>query len=61
VNERSKTLRELAERVAALLPPQVEDVVLTGSTSRGIADELSDIELLVIKSRQAQERLLEPL
>jgi hypothetical protein len=55
VNERSKTLRELAERVAALLPPHVEDVVLTGSTSRGIADELSDIELLVISDALSDE------
>jgi len=48
VSERSETLRARAERVAALLPPHVEDVVLTGSAARGMADELSDIELLVV-------------
>jgi predicted nucleotidyltransferase len=41
-------LRELAQRVADSLPPVAEDVVLTGSTSRGAADELSDVELLVV-------------
>jgi hypothetical protein len=41
-------LRELAQRVAEALPQVAEDVVLTGSTSRGVADELSDIELLVV-------------
>jgi hypothetical protein len=35
-------------RLAERLPDGVEDVVLTGSTSRGVADELSDIELLVV-------------
>ena len=45
---RSDELRAVAERVVALLPPSVTDVVLTGSTSRGVADELSDVELLVI-------------
>jgi hypothetical protein len=48
VNERSESLRALAVRVAELLPGHVTDVVLTGSTSRGVADELSDIELLAI-------------
>jgi hypothetical protein len=41
-------LRELAERIAAALPPVVEEVVLTGSVSRGVADELSDIEMLLV-------------
>ncbi|HZC76022.1 MAG TPA: nucleotidyltransferase domain-containing protein, partial [Gaiellaceae bacterium] len=48
VTQRSRKLRARAESVAALLPAYVEDVVLTGSASRGIADDLSDIELLVI-------------
>jgi nucleotidyltransferase-like protein len=48
VTGRSETLRELAGRVAELLPEHVEDVVLTGSTARGMADELSDVELLAI-------------
>ena len=45
---RSLELRRLAQRIADALPPVVEEVVLTGSVSRGAADELSDIEMLVI-------------
>jgi hypothetical protein len=46
---RSKTLRMLAQRVADALPAEVaEEVVLTGSVSRGSADEVSDIEMLVV-------------
>jgi predicted nucleotidyltransferase len=46
---RSKTLRALAQRVADGLPADVaEEVVLTGSVSRGVADEVSDIEMLVV-------------
>src|SRR4051812_5753351 len=45
---RSVELRALAQAVADALPPEVEEVVLTGSVSRGVADELSDIELLVV-------------
>jgi hypothetical protein len=46
--ERSRELRALAERVAGALPETVSDAVLTGSTSRGVADEHSDVELLAI-------------
>ena len=46
---RSKTLRTLAQRVADALPADVaEEIVLTGSVSRGVADEVSDIEMLVV-------------
>ena len=45
---RSEELRALAQRVADALPPEAIEVVLTGSVSRGVADELSDIELLVV-------------
>jgi hypothetical protein len=38
----------VAGRIAAELPPVVEEVVLTGSVSRGVADEISDIEMLVV-------------
>ena len=38
----------LARRVASGLPPAAVEIVLTGSTSRGVADERSDIELLVV-------------
>jgi predicted nucleotidyltransferase len=45
---KSDELRELAQRIADALPPAVEEVVLTGSVSRGVADERSDIEMLVV-------------
>lgn len=45
---RSKELRALAQRVADALPPPVVEVVLTGSVSRGVADDVSDIEMLVV-------------
>lgn len=46
---RSEDLRTLAQRVADDLPPELTDeVVLTGSVSRGVADEVSDIEMLVV-------------
>ena len=46
----SKTseLRAVAERIVVALPAVVEEVVLTGSVSRGLADDLSDIEMLLI-------------
>jgi predicted nucleotidyltransferase len=47
----STKLRMLAQRVADALPAEVaEEVVLTGSVSRGVADEVSDIEMLVVVS-----------
>jgi len=47
--ERSRELHDLAQRVTDALPPEVaEEVVLTGSVSRGVADEVSDIEMLVV-------------
>lgn len=49
---RLSELRELAERIAAGLPAVAEDVVLTGGVSRGVADELSDIEMLVVTPEQ---------
>ena len=45
---RSEELRALAQRIADALPPEAIEVVLTGSVSRGVADEVSDIELLVV-------------
>jgi predicted nucleotidyltransferase len=46
---RSEELRSLAQRVADALPAAVaQEVVLTGSVSRGVADEVSDIEMLVV-------------
>jgi len=47
--ERSQELQDLAQRVADALPLEVaEEVVLTGSVSRGVADEVSDIEMLIV-------------
>ena len=43
---------ELAQRIADALPPEVVEVVLTGSVSRGMADEVSDIEMLVVTAEQ---------
>jgi predicted nucleotidyltransferase len=46
---RSDDLRTLAKRVADALPVElVEEVVLTGSVSRGVADDVSDVEMLVV-------------
>jgi hypothetical protein len=46
---RSERLRTLAQQVADALPAEVaEEIVLTGSVSRGVADEVSDIEMLVV-------------
>jgi hypothetical protein len=41
-------LLAVARRIADALPPSVEEVVLTGSVSRGVADDVSDIEMLVV-------------
>lgn len=43
---RSDELRAVAQHVADALP--VDEVALTGSVSRGVADHVSDIELLVV-------------
>ena len=46
---RSDALRALAQRVTDALPAETaEEVVLTGSVSRGMSDEISDIEMLVV-------------
>ena len=45
---RSEELRALAQRVADAFPPEAVEVVLTGSVSRGVADEVSDVEMLVV-------------
>jgi predicted nucleotidyltransferase len=48
-NERSQQLQGLAQRVADALPLEVaEEVVLTGSVARGVADDVSDIEMLIV-------------
>ncbi len=46
---RNDDLRRLAQRVVDALPAELAlEVVLTGSVSRGMADEVSDIEMLVV-------------
>ncbi|MES1246353.1 MAG: nucleotidyltransferase domain-containing protein, partial [Actinomycetota bacterium] len=45
-------LRALAQRVADELPADVVEVVLTGSVSRGMDDETSDVEMLVVTEEQ---------
>ncbi len=50
---RSNELRALAGRLVETLPVDVvPEVVLTGSVSRGVADEVSDVELLVVTHEQ---------
>lgn len=49
---RSDQLRALAQRVADALPPEAIEIVLTGSVSRGVADDVSDIEMLVVTEEQ---------
>ena len=43
---RSDELRAVAQRVADALP--ADEIAVTGSVSRGVADEVSDIEMLVV-------------
>src|SRR2546422_680087 len=45
---RTVVLRSIAQRVADALPLAVEEAVLTGSVSRGVADDVSDIEMLIV-------------
>jgi len=52
VSERSELLRDLAQRIADALPLEVEEIVLTGSVSRGTADDASDIEMLIVTPEQ---------
>ena len=51
---RTLELRQLAQRIADGLPPEAEEVVLTGSVSRGVADDVSDIEMLVVTAEPCE-------
>ena len=52
---RSSELRDLAQRVVDALPLEVaQEAVLTGSVSRGVADEVSDIEMLIVTPEQLE-------
>ena len=46
--QQSVELHAIAQRIADALPATVDEVVVTGSVSRGIADDVSDIEMLVV-------------
>jgi predicted nucleotidyltransferase len=45
---RSSELGALARRIADAMPESVDEIVLTGSVSRGVADDASEIELLLV-------------
>jgi predicted nucleotidyltransferase len=45
---RSIELRAIAQAIADALPATIEEVVVTGSVSRGVADGVSDIEMLIV-------------
>ncbi len=49
---RTVELRSIAQAIADALPTTVMEVVLTGSVSRGVADEISDIEMLVVTEEE---------
>lgn len=50
-----RDLLALARRIVDALPADVvEDAAVTGSVSRGVADELSDIEMLLVTPRQLE-------
>jgi hypothetical protein len=50
---RTEQLRAAAERLVARIPADVvPEVVLTGSVSRGVADDVSDVELLLVTAEQ---------
>jgi predicted nucleotidyltransferase len=54
-SERSRQLQDIAQRVADALPVEVaEEVVLTGSVSRGVADDVSDIEMLIVTPEEME-------
>jgi hypothetical protein len=45
---RTLELRAIAQRIAGALPAEIREVVVTGSVSRGVADDVSDIEMLIV-------------
>src|SRR3954469_12804234 len=46
--EQSVALRSVAQAIADAMPADVEEAVVTGSVSRGVADDVSDIEMLLV-------------
>jgi predicted nucleotidyltransferase len=52
-NARSNELRAIAARLVEAIPAEiVPEVVVTGSVSRGVADEVSDVEMLLVTNEQ---------
>jgi hypothetical protein len=51
---RSIALHALAAAIGEAMPADVEEVVLTGSVSRGVADDVSDIEMLIVTSGERE-------
>jgi hypothetical protein len=51
---RTVELRAIAQTIADALPEGIDEVVLTGSVSRGVADDVSDIEMLIVTERQLE-------
>src|SRR6266516_4777120 len=49
---RTGVLLSIAQAIADALPSTVEEVVLTGSVSRAVADDVSDIEMLIVTRRE---------
>src|SRR5262245_21081974 len=45
---RTIELRAIAQSLADALPPLAEEVVVTGSVSRSVADDVSDLEMLIV-------------
>jgi hypothetical protein len=54
VTPQTVELRSIAQAVADALPSSVDEVVLTGSVSRGVADDVSDIEMLIVTREQLE-------
>jgi hypothetical protein len=49
---RSDELRSVAQAIADALPETVDEAVVTGSVSRGVADDVSDIEMLIVTQEE---------
>jgi predicted nucleotidyltransferase len=48
----SLELLAVAQRIADALPADIAEVIVTGSVSRGVADDVSDIEMLLVSEEQ---------
>ena len=50
----TERLLMIAGAIADALPAEIEEVVVTGSVSRGMADDVSDIEMLIVTPAEPQ-------